>query len=180
MRAATPARRVCVHSSGCSSSGQRTKPNRSNTSSRPCLRPFPSTTWSAPLTSASALNVTTKSSSRTSDLGHYEGRGWRGFHHHASLSIAAYAFFVAERLRAGKPVGGKKLRPPPSACSSRGLHPRGSPARPATRSPVDHDAAPPTQLRTARPPRPMPLLRSRKQKLLCDSKAKAPPGRPAH
>lgn len=23
-------------------------------------------------------------------LGHYEGRGWRGFHHHATLSIAAY------------------------------------------------------------------------------------------
>ncbi len=23
-------------------------------------------------------------------LGHYEGRGWRGFHHHASLCIAAY------------------------------------------------------------------------------------------
>jgi SRSO17 transposase len=23
-------------------------------------------------------------------LGHYEGRGWRGFHHHATLCIAAY------------------------------------------------------------------------------------------
>jgi SRSO17 transposase len=32
-------------------------------------------------------------------LGHYEGRGWRGFHHHASLSIAAYGFLVAERCR---------------------------------------------------------------------------------
>lgn len=30
-------------------------------------------------------------------LGHYEGRGWRGFHHHAALSIAAYAFLVAHR-----------------------------------------------------------------------------------
>jgi SRSO17 transposase len=30
-------------------------------------------------------------------LGHFEGRGWRGFHHHATLSIAAYAFLVAER-----------------------------------------------------------------------------------
>jgi SRSO17 transposase len=30
-------------------------------------------------------------------LGHYEGRGWRGFHHHASLSVAAYGFLVAER-----------------------------------------------------------------------------------
>ena len=41
-------------------------------------------------------------------LGHYEGRGWRGFHHHASLSIAAYGFLMAERLIADKPVGGKK------------------------------------------------------------------------
>ena len=30
-------------------------------------------------------------------LGHYEGRGWRGFHHHATLCIAAYAFLVSER-----------------------------------------------------------------------------------
>jgi SRSO17 transposase len=32
-------------------------------------------------------------------LGHYEGRGWRGFHHHASLCVAAYGFLVAERCR---------------------------------------------------------------------------------
>jgi SRSO17 transposase len=31
-------------------------------------------------------------------LGHYEKRGWRGFHHHASLSIAAYDFLIAEQL----------------------------------------------------------------------------------
>ena len=30
-------------------------------------------------------------------LDHYEGRGWRGFHHHATLCIAAYGFLVAER-----------------------------------------------------------------------------------
>ena len=30
-------------------------------------------------------------------LGHFEGRGWRGFHHHASLCIAAYGFLVSER-----------------------------------------------------------------------------------
>jgi SRSO17 transposase len=30
-------------------------------------------------------------------LGHYEGRGWRGFHHHAAVCIAAYGFLVAER-----------------------------------------------------------------------------------
>jgi len=32
-------------------------------------------------------------------LGHYEGRGWRGFHHHATLFIAAYGFLIAERSR---------------------------------------------------------------------------------
>ena len=30
-------------------------------------------------------------------LGHYEGRGWRGFHHHATLCIAAYGFLVSEQ-----------------------------------------------------------------------------------
>jgi SRSO17 transposase len=30
-------------------------------------------------------------------LGHFEGRNWRGFHHHATLSIAAYGFLVRER-----------------------------------------------------------------------------------
>jgi SRSO17 transposase len=32
-------------------------------------------------------------------LGHYEGRSWRGFHHHGTLCIAAYGFLVAERSR---------------------------------------------------------------------------------
>jgi SRSO17 transposase len=30
-------------------------------------------------------------------LGHFEGRNWRGFHHHATLSIAAYGFLVQEQ-----------------------------------------------------------------------------------
>jgi SRSO17 transposase len=30
-------------------------------------------------------------------LDHFEGRGWRGFHHHATLCIAAYGFLIAER-----------------------------------------------------------------------------------
>src|SRR6184192_1950301 len=30
-------------------------------------------------------------------LGHYEGRGWRGFHHHATLCIAAYGFLISEQ-----------------------------------------------------------------------------------
>ena len=38
-------------------------------------------------------------------LGHYEGRGWRGFHHHATLCIAAYRFLVAERNRFSPSAG---------------------------------------------------------------------------
>jgi len=37
-------------------------------------------------------------------LGHFEGRGWRGFHHHATLCIAAYGFLVAERSSFPPPV----------------------------------------------------------------------------
>lgn len=30
-------------------------------------------------------------------LDHFEGRSWRGFHHHATLCIAAYGFLISER-----------------------------------------------------------------------------------
>lgn len=32
-------------------------------------------------------------------LDHFEGRSWRGFHHHAALCIAAYGFLVQQRCR---------------------------------------------------------------------------------
>jgi SRSO17 transposase len=59
-------------------------------------------------------------------LNHYEGRGWRGFHHHATLCIAAYGFLVAERNRFSPSarVGNLGLSAPPPA---RGFQPRGSP-----------------------------------------------------
>ncbi|TCP10869.1 DDE family transposase [Simplicispira metamorpha] len=72
-------------------------------------------------------------------LGHYEGRGWRGFHHHASLSIAAYAFLMSERLIAEKPVGDKKNfieRQVPAVPQD--YIPRGRPARTAARGQLDH------------------------------------------
>jgi SRSO17 transposase len=45
-------------------------------------------------------------------LSHYEGRNWRGFHHHATLCIAAYGFLVLERLR-GKKNSAARLQAPP-------------------------------------------------------------------
>jgi len=52
-------------------------------------------------------------------LGHYEGRGWRGFHHHATLCIAAYGFLVADRNRFSPSARTRNLRlsapkPPPN------------------------------------------------------------------
>ena len=43
-------------------------------------------------------------------LGHYEGRGWRGFHHHATLCIAAYGFLIAEQA-AIPPSGPRSAAP---------------------------------------------------------------------
>jgi SRSO17 transposase len=59
-------------------------------------------------------------------LGHYEGRGWRGFHHHATLCIAAYGFLVIERTRFSPSAraGGLELRP---ARIPAHFQPRGSP-----------------------------------------------------
>lgn len=45
-------------------------------------------------------------------LDHYEGRGWRGFHHHGALCIAAYAFLAAERARLSPPAPLAFLVPP--------------------------------------------------------------------
>jgi SRSO17 transposase len=68
-------------------------------------------------------------------LGHYEGRGWRGFHHHATLSIAAYGFLMAQRLRMQSDEHGKKnfLESALPALPSDYI-PRGSPARSTPRS----------------------------------------------
>jgi len=56
-------------------------------------------------------------------LDHYEGRGWRGFHHHGTLCIAAYAFLAAERARLSPPEPLSFLR---AAGLPRGFKARGS------------------------------------------------------
>jgi SRSO17 transposase len=59
-------------------------------------------------------------------LGHYEGRGWRGFHHHATLCIAAYGFLISERgaIPPSAPRTTVLIEEP---ALSKGYRPRGSP-----------------------------------------------------
>jgi SRSO17 transposase len=61
-------------------------------------------------------------------IGHYEGRGWRGFHHHATLCIAAYAFLVSERETI-PPSGPCRARRSEKAALPEGYRPRGHAAQ---------------------------------------------------
>ena len=92
-------------------------------------------------------------------LGHFEGRSWRGFHHHATLCVAAYAFLLAQRIAAPKktlphPIFGQVPALPD------GFRPRGSPTPPAPRARLDHHAATGTRRGTDRKSRTVPVLRS--------------------
>lgn len=62
-------------------------------------------------------------------LGHFEGRNWRGFHHHATLCIAAYGFLVAERNRFPPSVRVRHVELPAAELPPH-YHPRGSPRSP--------------------------------------------------
>jgi SRSO17 transposase len=65
-------------------------------------------------------------------IDHFEGRSWRGFHHHAALCIAAYGFLAAERARLFPPHDSRTILPLPSPRRPIPT-PRGSPR--ATRLP---------------------------------------------
>ena len=58
-------------------------------------------------------------------LGHFEGRGWRGFHHHATLCIAAYGFLISERETIPPSAPGSAALFPQLVVPS-GYRPRGS------------------------------------------------------
>jgi Transposase DDE domain len=88
-------------------------------------------------------------------LSHYEGRGWRGFHHHATLCIAAYGFLISERDAI-----------PPSASRRRtmprlpdGYRPRGAadPSR-KPRQKLDRDDQKTPHRRARKIPRAMSML----------------------
>jgi SRSO17 transposase len=68
-------------------------------------------------------------------LSHYEGRNWRGFHHHATLCIAAYGFLMLERLTFKKNSTQLKESPLP-----KGFLPRGSGTDATSRALVDRNS----------------------------------------
>src|SRR5439155_3412704 len=88
-------------------------------------------------------------------LAQFEGRGWRGFHHHATLCIAAYGFLLLERApfppsdrwrRQGPAISGRTR-------SSRSADPSGT-----TRGKLDRNAAKTTFRRSCKDPVSMSLL----------------------
>jgi SRSO17 transposase len=93
-------------------------------------------------------------------LGHYEGRTWRGFHHHGTMSIAAYGFLISERERI-PPSGPDRAAAIEKSAIPGGYRPRGAPD-PATapRTKLDCDY-PPTVSRSDRTDlAAMPMLHS--------------------
>jgi SRSO17 transposase len=61
-------------------------------------------------------------------LGQYEGRGWRGFHHHATLCVAAYGFLLRERADFS-PSGQRHTVLIQESSVPGGYRPRGSPGQ---------------------------------------------------
>lgn len=72
-------------------------------------------------------------------LNHYEGRGWRGFHHHATLCIAAYGFLLADQLKHGGSKKNSTRSKTPSLPPD--YTPRGSPTRATSRARFHRDTA---------------------------------------
>ena len=92
-------------------------------------------------------------------LGHYEGRGWRGFHHHATLCIAAYGFLISERGTI-PPSGPRAAARFPKLELPTGYRPRGAADQARTSHPkLDRNLAPANGRRSRQALVEMPLLR---------------------
>ena len=73
-------------------------------------------------------------------LDNFEGRNWRGFHHHATLCIAAYGFLIGERLVRGDDVKKNRfIRKKPAL--PEGFAPRGAGSSAAPRRGLDCDTS---------------------------------------
>ena len=100
-------------------------------------------------------------------LGHFEGRGWRGFHHHATLCIAAYGFLISER----------ETIPPSRPCPATRLSQLELPADYRPRGAADPNRAPHSKLDCdyAPPPRSRSRQKSAAMSLLCAEKSPKSP-----
>ena len=92
-------------------------------------------------------------------LAHYEGRGWQGFHHHATLCIAAYGFLVAQRLSPGRSK--KNAARPKAPTLPDDYVPRGSRANAASCAGLDSNLAIPHRASNLHHAPTMPVLRQR-------------------
>jgi SRSO17 transposase len=93
-------------------------------------------------------------------LGHYEGRGWRGFHHHATLCIAAYGFLVSERETI-PPSGPRAATQRSTSLLPASYRPRGAADPPRTsHSELDRDHTPSPHRRPRHRSPAMSLLRT--------------------
>jgi SRSO17 transposase len=97
-------------------------------------------------------------------LGHYEGRGWSGFHHHGTLCIAVYGFLISER---------EMIPPSGPHCTSRfkkpaipdSYRPRGAPdPAPTSRPQLDRYAPSSLDRRNRKNAPKMSMLRKQIQK----------------
>jgi SRSO17 transposase len=87
-------------------------------------------------------------------LSHYEGRNWRGVHHHATLCISAYGFLMLQRLRGKKNFAQFEQPPIP-----RSFRPRGSRSDAASQPVVDRQRTLSSGLRDRSNTASVPLLR---------------------
>ncbi len=96
-------------------------------------------------------------------LGHFEGRSWRGFHHHATMCIAAYGFLISETetIPPSAPRAAARLAQLELPADYR---PRGAadPNR-TSRPQLDRDPASAADLRTRQKRAAMSLLRAKKR-----------------
>jgi len=91
-------------------------------------------------------------------LAHFEGRGWRGFHHHASLCIAAYGFLIIERSAFPPSARWRREKP---ALSGRSRSPRAANPSRTPRGQLDCDGAKEIDDRPRKVAPSMPMLSSR-------------------
>jgi SRSO17 transposase len=93
-------------------------------------------------------------------LGHYEGRGWPGVHHHGTMCIAAYGFLISERETI-PPSGPRSSRVLTQSALPTRYRPRGAPDQASTSRPqLDRNTASQIGRRDSANPAAMPMLRA--------------------